>query len=63
MRRKLTWLVLLCATIVFCQAVHAQSWQATVEAQSAEQGVQALGFLPDEIWIHAGDGITWISDT
>ena len=63
MRRKLTWLVLLCATIVFSQSVHAQSWQATVGAQSADKGVQALAFLPNEIWIHAGDSITWTFPT
>jgi len=59
MRRKLMWLVLPCAAIVFSQAVRAQSWQATAGAQSPDKGVQALAFLPNEIWIHAGENITW----
>lgn len=63
MQRKLTWLVLLCAAVVFSQAVHAQSWQATAGAQSQDKGTQALAFLPNEIWIHAGDSITWTLPT
>jgi plastocyanin len=63
MRRRLTWLVLLCAVIFFSQTVHAQSWQATVGAQSSDKGLQALGFLPTEIWIHAGESITWTFGT
>ena len=34
-------------------------WHATVGAQSPDMGRQALAFLPNEIWIHAGDSITW----
>jgi plastocyanin len=59
MQRKLRWLVLPCAAVIFSQAVHAQSWHATAGAQSPDKGMQALAFLPDEIWIHAGDSITW----
>ena len=59
MRRRLMWLVLLSAAIVFSQPVHGQSWQATSGAQSPDKGVQALAFLPNEIWIHAGESITW----
>jgi plastocyanin len=36
-----------------------QTWFATVGAQSGDMGHQALAFLPNEIWIHAGDSITW----
>lgn len=36
-----------------------QDWTATVGAQSADMSRQAVAFLPDEIWIHAGDTITW----
>lgn len=39
--------------------VHAETWKARVGAQSHDQGRQALAFLPNEIWIHAGDSITW----
>jgi plastocyanin len=37
----------------------AQSWQAAVGGQNHSQGMQALAFLPNEMWIHAGDDITW----
>jgi hypothetical protein len=35
-----------------------QSWHATVGGQSDDMAKQALAFLPNEIWIHAGDSIT-----
>jgi plastocyanin len=31
-------------------------------AQSSDKGYQALAFLPNEIWTHAGDSITWRFD-
>jgi plastocyanin len=36
-----------------------QNWQATVGAQNGDKAHQALAFLPNEFWIHAGDTITW----
>src|SRR6516162_2889077 len=36
-----------------------QNWNATVGGQSADMSRQAVAFLPDELWIHAGDSITW----
>jgi plastocyanin len=36
-----------------------QTWQAKVGAESPGMGRQALAFLPNEIWIHAGDSVTW----
>ncbi|MGH9520530.1 MAG: cupredoxin domain-containing protein, partial [Terriglobales bacterium] len=36
-----------------------QTWQAAVGAESPDMGLQASAFLPNEIWIHAGDSITW----
>ncbi|HKU28774.1 MAG TPA: plastocyanin/azurin family copper-binding protein [Candidatus Sulfotelmatobacter sp.] len=36
-----------------------QNWQAKVGAQTPSMGRQALAFLPNEMWIHAGDSITW----
>src|SRR5260370_35324817 len=35
-----------------------QNWKATVGGQSKDMGRQAVAFLPNELWIHAGDGIT-----
>jgi plastocyanin len=40
---------------------HAQ-WQATLGAQSHSMGHQALAFLPNEIWIHTGESVTWTSN-
>ena len=36
-----------------------QTWHAKVGAETPDMGRQALAFLPNEIWIHAGDSITW----
>jgi plastocyanin len=40
-------------------AACAATWQATVGAQSSDERIQALAFLPNGLWIHAGDSITW----
>jgi len=39
---------------------HAQ-WKATLGAQNHSMGHQALAFLPNEIWIHTGESVTWTS--
>lgn len=38
------------------------TWQAVMGAESQDQGRQAMAFLPNELWIHAGDSVTWTSD-
>ena len=43
---------------LFPQLLLAQ-WNAAIGAQSDDLGRQALAFLPNEIWIHAGESITW----
>jgi plastocyanin len=40
-------------------AASAEQWMARVGAQSPDLGSQAQAFLPNEMWIHAGDGIRW----
>jgi plastocyanin len=50
--------VLAVGAVVASPAVNAQ-WRATIGAQSADKGRQALAFLPNELWIHAGDTISW----
>jgi len=51
---------LLTAFLGFSYAVQAQQdWKATVGGQSADMSKQAVAFLPNELWIHAGDSITW----
>ena len=50
----------LAAVLGLSNAVQAQqNWNATVGGQSADMSKQAVAFLPNEIWIHAGDSITW----
>lgn len=51
------WLLILVPFII-PQVVQAQ-WQATVGAQSEDLAKQAIAFLPNEMWIHVGDSITW----
>jgi plastocyanin len=51
-------LMLLAVLLIFPQLVSAQ-WNATIGAQSPDLGRQGLAFLPNEIWIHAGESITW----
>jgi len=38
---------------------HADSWHLWVGAQTADKAHQALAFLPNEIWVHVGDSVTW----
>jgi len=56
----LRWMLAL-AVVISPSAAQAQ-WHAVVGAQSKDMGHQALAFLPNEIWIHAGDDITWTVD-
>jgi plastocyanin len=43
--------------------VHADEWRVLVGSETHGRGSQALAFLPNEIWIHAGDSIRWIFPT
>jgi plastocyanin len=52
------WISIL-AVLILPQFLHAAQWRATVGADSNDQGTQALAFLPNEMWIHAGDSIVW----
>lgn len=40
-------------------AALADTWQIQVGAQNGDRAHQALAFLPNEVWIHADDSITW----
>ena len=51
------------ALLIAPQSVQAATWQATAGAQSSDMGRQALAFLVNELWIHAGDSITWTFPT
>lgn len=50
--------MLVLGALAIPQLVQAQ-WQASVGAQSADLAKQGIAFLPNEIWIHEGDSITW----
>jgi plastocyanin len=41
----------------------AKEWRAIVGGESPDRGSQALAFLPNEVWIHAGDSIRWTFPT
>jgi len=59
-RRIAQCTAILLAVVVTPRALHAQwQWRAAVGAQSKDLGRQALAFLPNELWIHAGDTVTW----
>jgi len=50
--------MLVLGALAIPQLVQAQ-WQASVGAQSADLAKQGIAFLPNEMWIHEGDSITW----
>ncbi len=53
------WMVAAVIIVSIPRVTLAREWRATVGAQSNDMGRQALAFLPNEIWIHEGDNITW----
>jgi plastocyanin len=56
------WLFVL-AICLAPQTVWAATWQANAGAQRTDEGIQALAFLSNELWIHVGDSITWTFPT
>jgi plastocyanin len=42
---------------------HAEEWRVLVGVESGNRGSQALAFLPNELWIHAGDTIHYTYPT
>ena len=52
--------MLLLAFLMNPQAARAQrTWYANVGAETKDEAEQANAFLPNEIWINAGDSIQW----
>ena len=47
------------AVLVASRAVGATTWQSLAGAQSFDEAIQLEAFLPNELWVHAGDSITW----
>ena len=56
--RRISYCALLIALLVPALAL-ADTWQLQVGAQTSDKANQALAFLPNEIWIHSGDSVTW----
>src|SRR5258708_7457967 len=54
-----SWSWLLLAALMVPVAIHAPTWQAAVGARSVDKAKQVVAFLPNEIWIHAGDTVNW----
>ena len=68
MRTRTGWFgAVISAALLMAGAVTAraqgQEWQVTAGAESRNQGSQALAFLPNELWIHAGDSVRWTFPT
>ncbi len=60
--RSICWFCLVLAALVVPVSIQAETWQLAVGAQSTDKARQVLAFLPNEIWIHAGDTINWTVD-
>lgn len=55
--------VFMMAVVIAPPAVWAKAWQAAAGAQTTDEGIQALAFLANELWVHVGDSITWTFPT
>jgi len=53
------WSITLVFALVTVLPALGTEWHAAVGAQSSNKARQALAFLPNEIWIHVGDSISW----
>jgi plastocyanin len=62
-RRAASFAVWALLAALTTNAVSATQWEANAGAQSADLGNQALAFLPNEFWIHAGDSIRFTFST
>lgn len=58
-RRAASFAVAALLSGVTTSAVFAAQWMASAGAQSPDLGRQTQAFLPNELWIHAGDSIRW----
>ena len=47
----------------FAGRMRAAEWHAAVGAETSGRGGQALAFLPNEMWVRAGDSIRWTFPT
>lgn len=56
-------LALVLSILVLPKAVQATTWDVTLGSQTSDASRQAMAFLPNEIFIDAGDSVTWTSST
>lgn len=62
--RSITLVTLYCwsfalAIMIAPRSICAATWQATAGGERTDEGIQALAFLPNGLWVHVGDSITW----
>ena len=57
--QRISWHCALLFAVLVPHAVSAESWQLQAGAENPDRGRQAIAFLPNEVWIHAGDSISW----
>ena len=58
-KRVAPFAVVALMTGVITRPVSATQWEARVGAQSPDMGSQVQAFLPNEMWINAGDSVRW----
>lgn len=59
MRSSIFRISVIVATVFAFMPAFGADWQAAVGAQDASKGRQVVAFLPNELWIHAGDSVQW----
>lgn len=59
MKNSISRLTVVIFTLLAFVPAFGADWQATVGAQSEDKSRQVVAFLPNELWIHAGDTIQW----
>src|SRR6266446_4501867 len=57
--RSTCWYCLVLAALMVPISIQAETWQVAAGAQNMDKARQVLAFLPNEIWIHAGDTVNW----
>jgi plastocyanin len=58
-RQTVSFVVAALLAGIAASTASATEWIASAGAQTPDMGSQALAFLPNEFWIHAGDSIRW----
>jgi len=59
MKNSISRIAVIVFTLLAFAPAFGVDWQATVGAQSEDKGRQVVAFLPNELWIHAGDSVQW----